>query len=187
MTRLVEPLTTTGPGVRQHIIRTQRERQFFANISTLVIDNRQAIGIRILRETNVGPVAHHGVAESGEIFFDRLRNVFKPAVRISAEDRRMAAERFQKSWSPQCAGPMVAIEDHLQSPLPNRRAIDQLANSIEVCLARVRRLGRRTKSIPPHERQRFCIEQLDEPLARGLVEDRTFAENGLRPFHSIGL
>ena len=53
--RLVAQFVTTGPFCsRKHMVQAERQRVFLADVAARLVDDRQAIGVGVLAEADVG-------------------------------------------------------------------------------------------------------------------------------------
>src|ERR1043166_8004487 len=66
----------------------------FADCDSLLGNNRQSIGVHVLRETNVSVVVLHRRAEIAEVFRNGLRRTRKRSVGRDVDGNHFSAERL---------------------------------------------------------------------------------------------
>ena len=99
--RLVEQLVTIGTALAaQALLDAHGQRIFLAQIAARFVDDGQPIGVRILAEADVAPLARHGRQHAGQVFGRRLGRVLELAVRIAAQQRRPCSRVRSSSLRP---------------------------------------------------------------------------------------
>ena len=124
--------------LRQNEIDTQGQSQFFTDITTIVIDNGQAIRVGILSETHIGTRLLDGSTQPRQVLFGGLGDMVKFPVGRATENMDITAKSPQKIGRVHPPCPVAAVEDHLQSAYLNRRRIHQPQHSLHVRFARLR-------------------------------------------------
>ncbi len=76
----------------KHVVHAQRERVFFAEVASVLIDNRQPVGIRILTKADIGSELSYVREHACQILCGRLWLVRKAPVRLISQLNNLAAE-----------------------------------------------------------------------------------------------
>ena len=77
------------------MIGAEGERVFLAEIATILVDHREAIGVGVLAEANGGAHLDDMPEHAGQVLGDWLRQVFELAVWRRAKNCDTATQRFE--------------------------------------------------------------------------------------------
>ena len=122
----------------QHVVQTQSERVFLADVPAGLVDHGQPVGIGILAETDVGPGFDHLLPHAREILGSRFRRMEKLAGRFAAQQHHFTAKRLQKPPPQDASRAGIAIEQDAKPPGLDCRHFDDcldepLMGSRSVC------------------------------------------------------
>ena len=114
--------------------------------------------------------------------------MFELAVWRPSQNRDLAAQCFEQFRTGDAPGTMVYIEHDFEPPGSDRFDIDELAHGVEMSLAGVRPLLASIPDLPSRPASNCRLRSnLSSRRPISSLKTEPSAENGLSPFHSIGL
>jgi hypothetical protein len=84
-----------------------RERVFLSHIMSLLIDQRQSIGVGILAETQLDALCAHALANGGQVFGGRFGHVLELPIRRRSDQDGLTAQFIQQSLAEQAARSVI--------------------------------------------------------------------------------
>ena len=131
------------PAQLEHALRREDERVLLADVAAVLVDDRQPVGVGILRETAGGAGGRADLRrEFAEVLRGRLGRVAEDSRHLAVDVRHAAAERVEHHAAAFAAGGVDAVEDHMQ--LAGAYAVGHaghdLEHAVDMALGR-RRVG----------------------------------------------
>ena len=124
---------TTGPlACSSRRRRGEGQRQLLADVAAILVDDREPIGVGVLREADRGPHRGHDRAEFLQIGFRRLGRMIVVSVGSVTQDDRPGSQGFQERDAEPPPCPVARVEDHLETPPPDRRDVHGLEDAGQV-------------------------------------------------------
>jgi hypothetical protein len=101
------------------MIDCQGKCELLADIKSLFINQRQAIGIRILAESNHRSPFEHMAADAGEVLTGWLWRMVESSIRLSPKQDDIAPEFLEDARPDDTSSPMVGIQKHFEPAIAN--------------------------------------------------------------------
>ena len=102
--------------LRQPPLRGQGQRQLLADVAARLVDDRQAIGVGVLREPDVGPDGRDDRGQGPQVPLGRLGGMVVPPVGLAPQDQRLAPQGLPEQDGPQPPAGAVAGVEHDPEP-----------------------------------------------------------------------
>ena len=186
----MERLVTATPGLLgQHEPGGQGQGIFLADVVAVLVHDRQSVGVGVLGEADGRLLPADFVGQAGQVFRRRLRLVRELAVGRGVDVDDLAAELAQQRRRRHAAGPVHAVEHHLESPGGDAQHVHVVQHPLDVQGVRLAVSRRRNDLLDRDELRarpssKSCLRRIAAAGRRG--DGRTRLRN-FSPFHWIGL
>ena len=108
------------------------EGKVFAARHAVVGHNRYAVGVGVVRETDIGAHAFHFRHQFDHVFIERFGIVREMSVQLFVDARDAATQHFEYSWRDDVARAVATVQHNVKVFAAYQFDIDQLENRFDV-------------------------------------------------------
>ena len=108
------------------------EGKVFAAWHAVIGHNCDAVGVGVVRETDIGADTFHFRHQFDHVFVERFGIVCEMSVQLFVDARDAAAQHFEYSWRDHVARAVATVEHNVKVFAANQFDIDQLKNRFDV-------------------------------------------------------